>query len=164
MTYDIENYTIRTLLSPSIQIYLILSKVDGETKSELLGALINDDLKTIIDIVEKIIKNTDDSTEENIILKLNCRGFLSELSNSFYHVRDLHYHKEDNNAMVTMNIVNSVLEKHKIDNASVIAKEVYNELFINNTKARAENLGQSEKEIKFNLKLQKQYAKKSGLK
>lgn len=163
-TYNIENFTIRTLLSPSIQIYLILSKVDDDKRSRLLGALINDDLKTIIDVVEDVTINTDDSTPEDIILKLNARSFLSELRNSFAHIRDLHYHKDDNDAMVLMNIVSNVLEKHKIEDAGVIAKEVYSELFVRNTKARAENLGQNEKDIKFNLKLQKQYANKSGLK
>lgn len=160
-TYDIENFTIRTLLSPSIQIYLILSKVDDDKRSRLLGALINDDLKTIIEVVEDVIVNTDDNTPEDIILKLNARSFLSELRNSFAHIRDLHYHKDDSNAMVTMNIVSNILEKHKIEDAGAIAKEVYGELFVRNSKSDKKVYDKSIEDYKRDLKMQKEYAKKS---
>ncbi|APU96565.1 hypothetical protein BV902_09550 [Sphingobacterium sp. B29] len=104
--------------------------------------LIFDKLKSVVNQKEFI-----ETLENQLILINSTKDAVTQISNLGNEV---------------INDLENKLEKKT--SAKEIAKEVYNELFINNTKVRAENLGQSEKEIKFNLKLQKQYAKKSGLK
>ncbi|MOA15937.1 hypothetical protein D3C78_1361230 [compost metagenome] len=129
-TYNIENFTIRSLLQPAIHLYLLLSQIDNERKDIILEALAKEDVITIRDIIEKTIIENESG---NLMLMLNARLFLTEIKNSYGHIRDLHYHKNDNDATVLMGIVGNVLEKYKVDDATAIGNEIYEAIISSNT-------------------------------
>lgn len=137
MTYNIENFTVRTLIQPSIHLYLLLtSKALKETdKKIILDSLINEDIQTIIDTIEiNIIATQDTDTPEGILLGMQARLFITEIRQSYSHIRDLHYHKDDNNISKYLGTIRDTLEKHNVPKE--VAQELYSNLMDINNKPK----------------------------
>ncbi|WP_313448267.1 hypothetical protein [Sphingobacterium sp.] len=105
-------------------------------------ALIFDKLKSLVNQKEFI-----ETLENQLDLINSTKDAVAQLSNLGNAViKDLEYRLEEKTS------------------AKEIAKEVYSELFVRNTKADKKVYDKNIEDYKRDLKLQKQYAKKSGLK
>ncbi|MGJ1347388.1 hypothetical protein [Sphingobacterium siyangense] len=115
-----ENRAIRMLLQPSIHLYYILDFYNNDNKNIILNCLANEQISDLIEFLNGLIDNIEEEKkEDNIVelltLQLHIRCFVSELRESYINIVDLLYHKEDNNVISILEIVNKELTRNNIE-------------------------------------------------
>lgn len=152
-----------TLLFKSIGlINRILILLPPSQSQHILNLLIKGEYEPVIDTLYKIKEellggdNTADDRGDNLLLAILIDTYLSDLRKTLYILINLENHKDDSQF-----IIEKVLGEHNINNPADIAKEVYRELFYNNSKKSRVVDNIDEDDIKRNMQLLNDYKKGS---
>jgi hypothetical protein len=143
--------TFKTILQPSAFLFAISQSLEKEDMSKLYRALINDDYQQVIEVINELQEQyTPDnhSNPEQLLLPIFLYQFRNTIIRDVHFIDELKHHKESMDFTYILNSVTSILDKYNITNSKTIAKEVYEELFVNNMKKVRENDKEAERNLR----------------
>ncbi|MGG5901950.1 hypothetical protein [Sphingobacterium daejeonense] len=119
-----ENRAIRMLLQPSIHLYSILNYYNDENKNIILNHLVNEQIDDLIIFINQLIENIQEDKEggmcgahenEYLSIQLQLRLFITELRESYAHIRDLLYHKKYSDVRYAMPMLENILQNNVVN-------------------------------------------------
>ncbi|AIM38634.1 hypothetical protein KO02_19485 [Sphingobacterium sp. ML3W] len=154
---------VHNLLAPASHLFLI-SKYLPESEMQVLAYnLINQDYLEIFEYLDSKLKEIMSKdmiyrNEDDLYLSILISNFKESIREIYIDYQHLEYHFEESKSLSIFKIVENTLAKYNITNSNSIAKEVYEELFINNLKKDKDNGRDNDRKMR-NLKKLNQYAK-----
>lgn len=143
--------TFKTILQPSAFLFAISRSLNQEDMNKLYISLINDDYEQVMEIINELQEQytpDSDSSSEQLLLPIFLYQFRNSILRDFHFIEELKHHKENMDFTYILNSVTSILDKYNITNSTTIAKEVYEELFVNNLKKVKENDKEAERNLR----------------
>lgn len=154
---------VHNLLAPASHLFLMSKYLPAQEMHALTYRLINEEYLEIYEYLDSRLKeimskDLKDRSEDELYLSIIISNFKEITREIYIDYQHLEYHYEESKSLTVFKIVEDTLQKYNITNSERIAKDVYDELFINNLKKDTENDRDNDRKMR-DLKKIKQYAK-----